>query len=58
MISECNLVGNPKEWFLDSGATRHILFVKEAFATYTPAKYDEDLFVETQQQQELQELGK
>ena len=24
MISECNLVGNPKEWFLDSGDTRHI----------------------------------
>ena len=40
MISECNLVGNPKEWFLDSGATRHIFSAKKAFATYTPAEYD------------------
>ena len=45
MISECNLVGNPKEWFLDSGATRHICSAKEAFATYTPAEYNEDLFM-------------
>jgi len=47
MISECNLVGNPKEWFLDSGATRHICSEKEAFATYTPAEFDEDLFMKT-----------
>ena len=37
MTSECNLVGNPKEWFLDSGATRHICSAKESFAMYTPA---------------------
>ena len=42
MISECNLVGNPKEWFLDSGATRHICSAKKAFATYTSAEYNED----------------
>ena len=45
VISECNLVGNPKEWFLDSGSTRHICSVKEVFATYTPAEYNEDLFM-------------
>ena len=44
-ILKCNLVGNPKEWFLDSGATRHICSAKEAFATYTPTEYDEDLFM-------------
>ena len=37
VISECNLVGNPKEWFLDSDAPRHICSAKEAFAIYTPA---------------------
>ena len=45
MISECNLVENLKEWFLDSGVTRHICSAKEAFATCTPAEYDEDLFM-------------
>ena len=34
------LVGNPKEWFLDSGVTWHIFSIKEAFATYTLAEYD------------------
>ncbi|XP_075095033.1 uncharacterized protein LOC142173345 [Nicotiana tabacum] len=34
MLSECNLVGNPKEWWIDSGATRHVCAVREAFATY------------------------
>ena len=45
MISKCNLVGNLKEWFLDLGATRNIYSAKEAFAMYTPAEYDEDLFM-------------
>ncbi|XP_069150789.1 uncharacterized protein [Solanum lycopersicum] len=31
--SECNLVGNPKEWFLESGGTRHICSTKEVFTT-------------------------
>ena len=30
MISERNLVGNSKEWFLDSGDTQNILFAKES----------------------------
>ncbi|XP_070051234.1 uncharacterized protein [Nicotiana tomentosiformis] len=34
MLSECNLVGNPKEWWIDSGATRHVCAIREAFATY------------------------
>ncbi|XP_060183339.1 uncharacterized protein LOC132613339, partial [Lycium barbarum] len=45
MLSECNLVGNPKEWWLDSGSTRHVCAVKEAFATYTPAGPEEELYM-------------
>ena len=45
MISECNLVGNPKVWLLDSSATRRICSAKEAFATYTLVEYDEYLFM-------------
>ena len=44
MISECNLVGNPKEWFLDSGATRHFALRKKPLQR-TPAEYNEDLFM-------------
>ncbi|XP_070002845.1 uncharacterized protein [Nicotiana sylvestris] len=36
MLSECNLVGNPKEWWIDSRATRPVCSVREAFATYAP----------------------
>jgi len=50
MISECNLVGNLKEWFLDFGVTRHVCSVIETFPSYTPAKFNEDLSWRTQQQ--------
>ncbi|XP_070047091.1 uncharacterized protein [Nicotiana tomentosiformis] len=43
MLSECNLVGNPKEWWIDSGATRHVCTVKEAFATYSTVGPKEEL---------------
>nr|XP_009631494.1 uncharacterized protein LOC104121250 [Nicotiana tomentosiformis] len=36
MLSECNLVGNPKEWLIDSGSTHHVCNVREMFATYAP----------------------
>ncbi|KAM3250741.1 hypothetical protein P3S67_023163 [Capsicum chacoense] len=29
MLTECNLVGNPREWWMDSGTTRHICANKE-----------------------------
>ncbi|XP_075077002.1 uncharacterized protein LOC142163771 [Nicotiana tabacum] len=43
MLSECNLVGNPKEWWIDSGATRHVCAVREAFSTYASAGPEETL---------------
>lgn len=36
VVFECNLVDNPKEWFIDTGATRHVCAEKEMFSTYTP----------------------
>ncbi|XP_070026052.1 uncharacterized protein [Nicotiana sylvestris] len=43
MLSKCNLVGNPKEWWIDSGATRHVCAVREAFSTYASARPEETL---------------
>ncbi|PHU06076.1 hypothetical protein BC332_26898 [Capsicum chinense] len=38
MFTECNLVGNPHEWWMDSGATRHICANKELFSSFAPAQ--------------------
>ena len=37
MVSEVNLVGsNPKEWWIDTGATRHVYSTKEMFTSFEP----------------------
>ncbi|KAL0282450.1 UNVERIFIED_CONTAM: hypothetical protein Sradi_7261100 [Sesamum radiatum] len=36
VVFEANLVDNPREWWIDIGATRHICSNKEMFSTYTP----------------------
>ncbi|XP_049397397.1 uncharacterized protein LOC125861577 [Solanum stenotomum] len=45
MLSECNLVGNPREWWIDSGASCHVCSNKKLFSSYTPAPTDEKLFI-------------
>lgn len=37
VILEANLVDNPNEWWVDTGATRHICSDKGMFSTYTPS---------------------
>nr|XP_009763600.1 PREDICTED: uncharacterized protein LOC104215486 [Nicotiana sylvestris] len=46
MLSEYNLDENSKEWWIDSGATRHVCAIKEAFATYSTAGPEEELSME------------
>ena len=43
MLSECNLVGNPSEWLIDSGASCHVCADKELFSSDTPTLADEKL---------------
>ncbi|PHT71978.1 hypothetical protein T459_22763 [Capsicum annuum] len=38
MFSECNLAGNPRKWWMDSGATRHVCANKELFSSFAPAQ--------------------
>ena len=37
MVSEVNLIGsNPKEWWIDTGATRHVCSTNEMFTSFEP----------------------
>lgn len=36
VVFEANMVDNPRVWWVDSGATRHICSDKEMFSSYTP----------------------
>ncbi|RVW73229.1 Retrovirus-related Pol polyprotein from transposon TNT 1-94 [Vitis vinifera] len=46
VVSECNIVGNTKEWWVDTGATRHICSNKWMFSTYKPVEQNEELFMD------------
>ncbi|XP_070012987.1 uncharacterized protein [Nicotiana sylvestris] len=58
MLSECNLVGNPKEWWIDSGATRHVCANKELFSSYAPAGPDETIFMGNSSTTKIEGVGK
>ncbi|PHU25602.1 hypothetical protein BC332_03934 [Capsicum chinense] len=45
MLSECNLVGNPREWWMDSGASHHICANKELFSTFALAQVEEKIYM-------------
>ena len=58
VISECNLVGNPKEWYVDTGATRHICSNKWMFSTYKPVENDDQLFMGNSSSSKVEGRGK
>ena len=44
VVSEVNLVGsNPKEWWIDTGATRHVCTNRAHFSTFEPVRGGKDL---------------
>ncbi|KAF3666872.1 hypothetical protein FXO37_10327 [Capsicum annuum] len=45
MFTECNMVGNPREWWMDSGSTRHVCTNKELFSLFAPAQVEEMLYM-------------
>ncbi|CAN1841482.1 Retrovirus-related Pol polyprotein from transposon TNT 1-94, partial [Linum perenne] len=45
VLSECNMVGNPREWWIDSGATRHVCVVNEMFSSYASSHAVEKLYM-------------
>ncbi|KAL5570239.1 hypothetical protein UlMin_026814 [Ulmus minor] len=58
VISEVNLVGsNPREWWIDTGATRHICSDKGLFTSFEP-KNGEKLFMGNSATSEIEGQGK
>ncbi|PHU08906.1 hypothetical protein BC332_20766 [Capsicum chinense] len=45
ILSECNLVGIPCEWWMDSGATRHVCANKELFSTFVSTQVEEKIYM-------------
>ncbi|WJZ90328.1 hypothetical protein VitviT2T_009480 [Vitis vinifera] len=59
VVSEVNLVGsNPKEWWIDTGATRHVCSDKKMFSTFEPIENGEKVFMGNSATYEIKGQGK
>ena len=57
VVSEVNLIGsNPKEWWIDTGATRHVCSDKNMFASFDPI--GEKLFMGNSATSDIRGQGK
>lgn len=57
IASECNNVGNLREWWVDTGSTRHVCADKTIFSNYEELN-GEQVFMETLQVLKLKDEGK
>ena len=59
VIFEVNLVGsNPKEWWIDTGATRHVCSDKKMFSTFEPIETGEKVVMGNSATSEINGQGK
>ena len=59
VVSKANLVGsNPREWWIDIGATRHVCSNKNMFTSFEPVDSGEKLFMGNSATSEIQGQGK
>ncbi|PHT41242.1 hypothetical protein CQW23_20096 [Capsicum baccatum] len=52
------MVGNPRAWWMDSGATRHVCASKELFSTYAPAQAEETIYMANSATAKVEGIGK
>ena len=58
IVSEVNLVGNTKEWWVDTGATRHICLDKKMFSSYEAINDGEQLFMGNSSTSKIESKGR
>ncbi|PHU13801.1 hypothetical protein BC332_15006 [Capsicum chinense] len=58
MFSECNLEGNPHEWWMDFGATLHVCANKELFSPFAPALVEKMIYMANSAKAKVEETGK
>ena len=58
VVFEVNLVGNTKEWWVDTGATRHICSDKKMFSSYEAINDGEQLFMGNSSTSKVEGKGK
>ena len=59
VVSEVNLVGsNPREWWIDTGATRHVCLDRNMFTSFKLVDSGEKLFMGNSATSEIQGQGK
>ncbi|KAF3639976.1 hypothetical protein FXO37_23735 [Capsicum annuum] len=58
MFSECNLVGNPREWWMDYDTTRHVCANKELFSSFAPAQVEEMIYMANSATAKVEETEK
>ena len=59
LISEVNLVGsNPKEWWIDTGATHNVCFDKKMFSTFELIETEEKVFMGNSATSDIKGQGK
>ncbi|PHU16871.1 hypothetical protein BC332_12566 [Capsicum chinense] len=58
MFSECNLMGSPREWWMDSSAARHVCANKELFSSFAPAQAEEMIYMANSATAKVEGTGK
>jgi len=57
VVFEVNLINNPKQWLVDTGATRYVCTKKRVFFTYKEVD-GENLYMRNSSTSKLLEVGK
>ncbi|XP_019258221.1 PREDICTED: uncharacterized protein LOC109236486 [Nicotiana attenuata] len=58
IVEESSTIGNPREWWIDSGATYHVCANKELFTSYAPAGPNETVFMANSATAKIEGTGK